>query len=78
MWSHADDLAILAAIGSHAQGWSDVRTHLLGAARSLNWTNLSVERLLTTASESLAVTVVLEHMTREGPVARGSRQKLRV
>jgi SnoaL-like domain len=65
VWSRSDDVAILGAVGTHAQGWSDVRTHLLGAARSLNWTNLSVERLLTEASEGLAVTVVLEHMARE-------------
>ena len=65
VWSHADDVAILGAVGSYAQGWEDVRTHLLGASRSLDWTELSVEPLLTTASGELAVTVVLEHMTRE-------------
>jgi hypothetical protein len=56
MWSRADDVAILGAIGSHAQGWEDVRTHLLGAARQLDWTELSVERPLTTTSGDLAVT----------------------
>ena len=65
VWSHADDVAILGAVGSHAQGWDDVSAHLFGAARSLDWTSLSVERLLTTTSGDLAVTVVLEHMTRE-------------
>ena len=64
MWSRVDDVAILGAIGSHAQGLRDVRTHLLGAARQLDWAELSVERLLTTASGDLAVTVVLEHMRR--------------
>ena len=64
VWSHADDVAILGAIGSYSQGWDNVRTHLLGASRSLDWTGLTVERLLTTASGDLAVTVVLEHMTR--------------
>ncbi len=62
--SHADDVAILGAVGSYAQGWDNVRTHLLGASRSLDWTDLTVEPLLTTASGDLAVTVVLEHMTR--------------
>ena len=65
VWSHADDVAILGAVGSYAQGWDNVQSHLLGASRRLNWTNLSVERLLTTSSGNLAVTVVLEHMTRE-------------
>lgn len=31
VWSHADDFAILGAMGSHTQGWDNVRTHLLGA-----------------------------------------------
>jgi len=64
VWSHDDDIAILGAAGSYAQGWDDVRDHLLGTSRSLDWTDLSVERLLTTASGELALTVVLEHMTR--------------
>lgn len=65
VWSHADDVAILGAVGSYAQGWDNVRSHLLGTSRRLDWTDLSVERLLTTATDNLAVTVVLEHMTRE-------------
>lgn len=73
VWSHADDVAILGAVGSYAQGWDNVRSHLLGASRSLDWTDLSVERLLTTASGDLAVTVVLEHMTRNGEGKLDSR-----
>jgi hypothetical protein len=46
--SHADDVAILGAIGSYARGWKNVRTHLLGASRRLDWTDLTVEPLLTT------------------------------
>jgi ketosteroid isomerase-like protein len=65
VWSHADDVTILGALGSYAQGWDEVRAHLIGASRRLDWTGLSVERLLTTASDALAVTVVLEHMTRQ-------------
>jgi hypothetical protein len=73
VWSHADDVAILGAVGSYSQGWSDVSTHLFGASRSLNWTELSVEPLLTIASGDLAVTVVLEHMTREVDGKRNGR-----
>lgn len=65
VWSHAEDVAILGAVGSYAQGWDKVKAHLLGASRSLDWTDLSVERLLTTTSDDLAITVMLEHMTRE-------------
>ncbi|HTX30436.1 MAG TPA: DUF4440 domain-containing protein [Solirubrobacteraceae bacterium] len=73
VWSHADDVAILGAVGSYAQGWEAVRAHLLGASKSLDWTGLSVERLLTAASGELAVTVVLEHMTRSVEGEPGSR-----
>ncbi len=46
---------------------------MLGASRSLDWTNLTVERLMSTASDGLAVTVVLEHMAREVAGEPGSR-----
>lgn len=46
---------------------------MLGASRRLDWTGLSVERLLTTSSGDLAVTVVLEHMTRESGKQPASR-----
>jgi ketosteroid isomerase-like protein len=65
LWSHAGDVAILGAIGSYARGWESVRTHLLGAAKSLNWTQLTLENVLSTAGEELAVSVNLERMTRE-------------
>jgi ketosteroid isomerase-like protein len=65
VWSHDDDVAILGAVGSYAQGWDSVKAHLLGASKTLDWTDLTVETLLSTASGNLAVTVVLEHMTRE-------------
>jgi ketosteroid isomerase-like protein len=73
VWSHADDVAILGAVGSYAQGWEGVKRHLLGASKSLDWTGLTVETLMTTASENLALTVVLEHMTRQVDGEPGSR-----
>jgi ketosteroid isomerase-like protein len=65
VWSHADDVAILGAIGSHAQGWEDVKTHLLAASKLLNWTSVTVERVITIVGDDIAVSVVLERMTRE-------------
>ena len=62
----ADDVAILGAVGSYAQGWHDVRAHLLGASKRLDWTGLTVERLITTAAGDLAVTVALESELLEG------------
>jgi ketosteroid isomerase-like protein len=65
VWSHADDVAILGAIGSHARGWEDVKTHLLAASKLLNWTSVTVERVFTIVADELAVSVVIERMTRE-------------
>ncbi len=70
VWSQTDDVAILGAIGSHAQGWDDVCHHLLGASQALDWTSLRVERLLTVVGDDLAVTVMLEHMGRDEPEPR--------
>jgi ketosteroid isomerase-like protein len=64
VWSHADDVAILGAVGSYAQGWEDVKAHLLGTSKRLDWTDLVTERLLAAASDTLALTVMLEYMTR--------------
>jgi ketosteroid isomerase-like protein len=67
-WSHADDVAILGAVGSYARGWEAVRAHILGAGKTLkafDWTDLKVEDILTTAADGLAVWVGLERMTRE-------------
>jgi len=66
VWSRAEDIAILGAIGSHAHGWQDVRTHILAAATTLNWTHVSIQRLLTIVDDAVAITVTLENMSREG------------
>lgn len=63
-WSHADDVAILGAVGSYARGWESVKSHLLGAAKRLNWTGLAVQSIVTIVGDGLAVSVGLEHMTR--------------
>jgi ketosteroid isomerase-like protein len=65
VWSHTDGVAILGAVGSHAEGWNDVRSHLLGASQRLDWRSLSVERLLTVLADDIALTVMLEHMARD-------------
>ena len=65
VWSHADDVAILGAIGSYARGWHDVRTHILAAAQALDWTSVVIERIVTVTSDDLAVSVALERMTRQ-------------
>jgi len=65
VWSQADDVAILGAIGSYARGWEDVKTHLLAASKLLNWTKVTIDDLATFATDELAVSVEVERMTRE-------------
>ena len=65
LWSHAEDVAILGAIGSRARGWEDVRSHILYAGRRLDWTSVSVERIAVIVDRDLALSVSLERMTRE-------------
>jgi len=77
MWSKADDVTILGAIGSYARGWQDVKTHLLAAARTLQWTSVSVERLTTIEADGIAVAVALEHMARDAG-GEGDHRTLRV
>jgi len=77
VWSRAEDIAILGAIGSHAQGWQDVRTHLLATAATLNWTHVSIQRLQTVVDDAVAVAVTLENMSREED-ARTEARTLRV
>jgi hypothetical protein len=64
LWSHADDVAILGAVGSYARGWPAVRLHLLGAAKRLDWTELSFDHIVTSVTDQLAFTVALEQMSR--------------
>jgi ketosteroid isomerase-like protein len=70
LWSHADDFTILGAIGSYARGCEDVKAHIQGAAKTLNWTRLAVEPIVTTAARGLGVSVTLERMTRGKQDAR--------
>ena len=73
VWSHADDVAILGAIGSYARGWHDVRTHILAAAQTLDWTSVAIEPIVTVSSGGLAVSVALERMTRQLPGSSDAR-----
>jgi len=65
VWSRADDVAILGAIGSYARGWDDVESHLRAASSLLNWTTVTIERIVTFSTHDLAVSVEIERMTRE-------------
>lgn len=76
LWSRSDDVVILGAVGSYAQGWDAVRTHILGAGRTLDWSHLEVEGITTTLGEELGVSVALEHMSRE-PDGGGDTRTLR-
>jgi hypothetical protein len=65
LWSRDDDVVLLGAAGSHQQGWRDVSDRLTWASQHLNFGGFHVENLLSIVSGNLAVTVDLEHMSRE-------------
>jgi len=64
LWSHADDVVLMGALGSYAVGWPDVSTSLSFASSHLNWSGWNATNLLTSVTEVLAFTLDLEHMTR--------------
>lgn len=64
LWSRADDVVLMGALGSHSVGWDDVSTALSFASSQLDFGNWSAENLLTGVADDLAFTVDLEHMNR--------------
>lgn len=73
LWSHAEDIAILGAIGSYASGWAEVQAHLRAAAKTLDWTRVAVQPITRFVTDGLALSVTLERMTREANGAPETR-----
>jgi ketosteroid isomerase-like protein len=65
LWSRGDDVVLLGAAGSHQKGWHNVSGRLTSASQRLNFEGLHVENLLTIVSGEIALTVDLEHMSRD-------------
>ena len=67
---------IMGAFGGHERGWEKVSARLDWAAAGIDATDRTVENLVTTVGDQLALTVDLEHMTRHVG-GRAQRRTLR-
>jgi ketosteroid isomerase-like protein len=65
LWSHADDVVLIGAAGSHQVGWADVSAQLTWASQHLDFGNFVVTNLLLAVADNLAFTVDLEDMSHE-------------
>jgi ketosteroid isomerase-like protein len=65
LWSHADNVVLIGAAGSHQVGWADVSAQLTWASQHLDFGDFRVTNLLTAVAGDLAFTVDLEHMSHE-------------
>jgi ketosteroid isomerase-like protein len=64
LWSHADDVVIMGAVGTYTRGWEDVSAHLAAASKLLNWTNLGAENIGRVVRDIVALTIEQETMAR--------------
>jgi len=65
LWSHADDVSIMAAIGGYQVGFEAVSTLLTLASKTQSFDTWSAENLVTTVTDDLAFSVELERYGRE-------------
>jgi ketosteroid isomerase-like protein len=61
LWSHADDVTIMAAIGGYQVGFDAVRELLTAASKTQQFDGWRAENVATVLDENLAFTVELEH-----------------
>jgi len=61
LWSRADDVTIMAAIGGYQVGFDAVRELLTAASKTQHFDGWSAENMATVVEENLAFTVELEH-----------------
>jgi len=61
LWSHADDVTIMAAIGGYQAGFDAVRELLTAASKTQHFDGWWAENVATVLDENLAFTVELEH-----------------
>lgn len=65
LWSHADDVVVMGAIGSYSRGSASVREHLAEAAKTLSWSDLDMQSISFLCGGDLGVTIDLEHMSKQ-------------
>jgi ketosteroid isomerase-like protein len=61
LWSRADDVTIMAAIGGHQVGFDAVSKLLTAASKTQHFDEWRAENIATVLNEDLAFTVELEH-----------------
>jgi ketosteroid isomerase-like protein len=64
LWSHADDVSIMAAIGGYHVGFDAVSDLLSAASQTQSFDSWSAENLVTYAAGDLGFSVELEHYGR--------------
>jgi ketosteroid isomerase-like protein len=77
LWSHADDVTIMAAIGGYQVGFDAVQELLTAASKTQHFDGWHADNLAIVLDENLAFTVELEHYTyaddREGMTLRATQ-----
>ena len=64
LWSRADDVSIMAAVGGYQVGFDQVNKLLTAASKTQHFESWSAENLATTVGDDLAFSVELEHYGR--------------
>jgi ketosteroid isomerase-like protein len=64
LWSHADDVSLMAAVNGFQLGFEQVSTVLRWASKSQQFDSWSAENLATIEGSELACSVELEHYVR--------------
>ena len=65
LWSHADDVTIMAAIGGSHVGFEQVSSLLTAASKTQSFDTWSAENIVTTIGGDLAFSVELERYARK-------------
>ena len=65
LWSHADDVTIMAAIGGYHVGFEQVSSLLTAASKTQSFDTWSSENIVTTVGGDLAFSVELERYGRK-------------
>ena len=64
LWSRADDVSIMAAIGGYQVGFEEVSKLLTAASKTQSFDSWSAENLVTILGVDLAISIELEHYGR--------------
>ena len=66
LWSHAEDVTVMAAIGGYQVGFGPISDLLTAASKTQQFDSWSAENLVTIVDRDLAFSVELEHYGKSG------------